>query len=164
MKCKHCGKNEVAFMYRSNINGRVEELQLCSECAEKLGCSSKLAAHSRQMMQEMLGGSLFGHDFLEDFFTPVTNRRHWLLEDPFEELFREMPALSTEEQAEKQSAPQEDLLKKEEQSYFSRLRRLNALRLEKKKAVREENFERAAELRDQIKALESENSGDKESA
>ena len=36
----------------------------------------------------------------------------------------------------------------EEQSRFSYLRQLNALKLEQKKAIHEENFERAAELRD----------------
>ena len=34
------------------------------------------------------------------------------------------------------------------------MRQINALRMEMKKAVREENFERAAELRDEIRKLE----------
>ena len=34
------------------------------------------------------------------------------------------------------------------------MRKLNALRLEMKRAAREENFERAAQLRDEIRALE----------
>ncbi len=38
----------------------------------------------------------------------------------------------------------------EEQSRFAYLRQMNALRMEMKKAVHQENFERAAELRDQI--------------
>ena len=25
MKCENCGKNEVTFVYRSNVNGHVEE-------------------------------------------------------------------------------------------------------------------------------------------
>ena len=37
MKCENCGKNEVTFVYRSNVNGHVEEKHLCSDCAEKLG-------------------------------------------------------------------------------------------------------------------------------
>ena len=37
MKCEHCGKNEVTFMYRSSVNGNVTERHLCGECAEKLG-------------------------------------------------------------------------------------------------------------------------------
>ena len=167
MKCEHCGKNEVAFMYQSNLNGHVEKLHLCGECAEKLGYGSQLVNHSRQMMREMMGGSMLSGRFLEDFFAPVTGRTgrsRWLLEDPFEDFFREMPALRTGEATAEQSAPQKELLEKEEQSRFSRMRELNALRQEKKKAVREEDYERAAQLRDRIRALEEETNGDKESA
>ena len=37
MKCENCGKNEVSFVYRSNINGKREEKHLCADCARKLG-------------------------------------------------------------------------------------------------------------------------------
>ena len=40
MKCENCGKNEVTFVYRSNINGRTEEHHLCQACAEKLAMIS----------------------------------------------------------------------------------------------------------------------------
>ena len=46
------------------------------------------------------------------------------------------------------------LLEQEEQNEISKKRQLNALRMEMQKAVQEENFERAAELRDQIHSLE----------
>ena len=48
----------------------------------------------------------------------------------------------------------EALLEQEEQNEISKKRQLNALRMEMQKAVQEENFERAAELRDQIHSLE----------
>ena len=38
---------------------------------------------------------------------------------------------------------------------FARMRRINALRHEMKQAVREENFERAAEIRDEIRRIEN---------
>ena len=28
MKCENCGKNEVTFVYQSNVNGQVEEKHL----------------------------------------------------------------------------------------------------------------------------------------
>ena len=28
MKCENCGKNDVTFVYQSNVNGHVEELSL----------------------------------------------------------------------------------------------------------------------------------------
>ena len=153
MKCENCGKNEVTFVYQSNVNGHVTEKHLCAECAEKLGYSQKLAAHSQRMMQGLFGGGLF-----EDFFTPMPSllgRMNRLLEDPFDDFFADMPALGApaEQRQEPQKSP-DGLLEKEEQEQISRDRQLNALRLEMQRAVQEENFERAAELRDQIHALE----------
>ena len=71
MKCENCGKNEVTFIYQSNINGKVTEKHLCSECAEKLGYTQKIAAHNQRMMQNFFGGSLFGNNFFDDFFSPM---------------------------------------------------------------------------------------------
>ncbi|MGO5049549.1 UvrB/UvrC motif-containing protein [Dysosmobacter sp. Sow4_B12] len=161
MKCENCGKNEVTFIYQSNINGKVTEKHLCSECAEQLGYTQKIAAHNRSMMQNFFGGSLLGNGFFDDFFSPMPSlmgRSGWLLEDPFDDFFAEMPALSAApvQQQEEQQKQQNDLVGKEEQSRFAYMRQVNALKLEMKKAVHQENFERAAQLRDQIHQLEAE--------
>lgn len=163
MKCENCGKNEVTFVYQSNINGHVTEKHLCSECAEKLGYSQKIAAHSRSMMQ-----SFFGNSFFDDFFSPVPSllsRVDRMLENPFDDFFTEMPALSASpvQQQEQTQQKQDDLVNREEQSRFAYMRQLNALKMEMKKAVHQENFERAAELRDQIKNLEAQHKEQKES-
>ena len=162
MKCEHCGKNEVTFIYQSNINGKITEKHLCGECAEKLGISQKIADHSRSMMRDFFGGSLLGNGFFDDFFSPVPSLLSHggrFLEDPFDDFFAELPALTTapnQQQEEPKEQRQNDLVGREEQSRFARMRQMNALRLEMKKAVHQENFERAAELRDQIRALEAE--------
>ena len=96
MKCENCGKNEVTFVYRSNVNGHVEEKHLCSDCAEKLGYTQRINAGSR-MMQNFFGNSLFGNGFFDDFFSPMPSlfgRMNRMLEDPFDDLFADMPALS----------------------------------------------------------------------
>ena len=161
MKCENCGKNEVTFIYQSNINGKVTEKHLCSECAEKLGYTQKIAARNRSMMQSFFGGSLLGNGFFDDFFSPMPSlmgRSGWLLEDPFDDFFAAMPALRAApvQQQEEQQKQQKDLGGKEEQSRFAYMRQVNALKLEMKKAVHQENFERAAQLRDQIHQLEAE--------
>lgn len=164
MKCENCGKNEVTFVYRSNINGNVEEKHLCSECAEKLGYTQRVNAHSQRMMQNFFGrNSLFGGGFFDDFFSPMPSLMGRMLEDPFDDFFADMPALSAAPAAQKQQTEtkHEDLVGKEEQSRFSYLRQLNALKMEMKKAVHQENFERAAELRDQIHKLEAEHKDQK---
>ena len=153
MKCENCGKNEDTFVYQSNINGQVTEKHLCAECAEKLGYTQRLAAYSQRMTRNLFGGGLF-----EDFFTPVPSLLGGLsrmLENPFDDFFADMPALGAPAEA-KQEAPksQDTLLEQEEQNKISRERQLNALRMEMQKAVSEEKFERAAELRDQIHSME----------
>ena len=154
MKCENCGKNEVTFIYQSNVNGHVEEKHLCSDCAEKLGYTQRINAHSQRMMQNFFGrGSLFGSSFFNDFFSPSLMGR--MLEDPFDDFFADMPALSAAPARQQETKKEEDLVEKEEQSRFSYLRQLNALKVEMKKAVHQENFERAAELRDQIHKLEA---------
>ena len=158
MKCENCGKNEVTFVYQSNINGKVTEKHLCSECAEKLGYTQKIAAHSQRMMQNFFGNSMFGGGFFDDFFSPMPSLMGRMLEDPFDDFFADMPALSAApvQQEQANQKQQDDLVGKEDQSRFAYLRQMNALRMEMKKAVHQENFERAAELRDQIHQLEAE--------
>ena len=156
MKCENCGKNEVTFMYQSNINGRVTEKHLCSECAEKLGYTQKIAAHSQRMMQNFFGNSIFGNSFFDDFFSPVPSLMGRMLEDPFDDFFADMPALGAAPAKQEEQKKEDDLVDREEQGRFAYLRQMNALKMEMKKAVHQENFERAAELRDEIHKLESE--------
>ena len=170
MKCENCGKNEVTFVYQSNINGKVEEKHLCSQCAQKLGYTQRIAAHNQRMMQNFFGeNSLFGSSFFDDFFSPMPRlmgRMSRMLEDPFDDFFADMPALSPhqQEQEEQKTQKQDDLVGKEEQSRFAYMRQLNALKLEMKKAVHQENFERAAQLRDEIHQLEESHKGNGKSA
>ena len=145
MKCENCGKNEVTFVYRSNVNGHVEEKHLCSDCAEKLGYTQRLGAQSQRMMQSFFGNSLFGNDFFDDFFSPMPSL-----------LGRRMKMLEAKQEK------KDDLVGQEDQSRFAYLRQMNALKLEMKKAVHQENFERAAELRDQIRSLEAAHKEQKE--
>ena len=156
MKCENCGKNEVTFVYQSNINGKVTEKHLCSECAEKLGYTQKIAAHSQRMMQNFFGNSIFGNSFFDDFFSPVPSLMGRMLEDPFDDFFADMPALGAAPGKQEEQKKEDDLVDREEQGRFAYLRQMNALKMEMKKAVHQENFERAAELRDEIHKLESE--------
>lgn len=162
MKCENCGNNEVTFVYRSNINGRITEKHLCTRCAAEQGYTRSLAESHERMMRNFFGDDFFGRSLLDGFLFPVLNSR-LPGENLFDDFFREMPALTAEPGKEAPAAAErkEALVEEKEQSRFSRLRRINALRLEMKKAVRREDFEQAAKLRDEIRTLEQEN---KESA
>lgn len=150
MKCENCGKNEVTFVYHSNINGKVTEKHLCSECAQALGYAEKFRTPDL-----FRGTGLLGQEFFEDFFRPRLSLLGQMREDPFDDFFAEMPVLRTAE-----PAKEAELLGEEDRNRIGRQRQLNALRLELQEAVRTEDYERAARLRDEIRGLE----GRKESA
>lgn len=161
MKCEHCGQNDVTFVYRSNINGKVEEKHLCADCAEKLGYTKRVAATNRSLMRNFFSDGVFGDSFfggsLFDGFPSPMSLMGRMLESPFDDFFSDMPALTAgpAAQSEAQKKPDETLAPEEESNRYDQRRRLNALKLEMSKAVEAENFERAAEIRDEIRRLEN---------
>ena len=77
-----------------------------------------------------------------------------MLESPFDDFFDTMPAIGAGPVREVPVEKKEDLMSDEKQSRFSYLRQMNALKLAQKKAIHEQDFERAAQLRDEIRELE----------
>ena len=126
MKCQNCGRNEATYYYKSSINGRVTETHLCADCARKLG-----------YVQRMQPDSFFGDDF---FFHPFRLFEP-LLGGFGNRLLTEFPE------------PVDALVGKAEQERFSLQRQRNALQTQLRHAVEAEDFESAARLRDQLKAL-----------
>ena len=155
MKCEKCGKNEVTVMIHTNDNGKVTEQHLCSRCAEELGITARMTAHSRRLHERMnsafLGGSLF-----DDWFRPLPSLMGFGHEDLFEDLFAQMPVLGAGQAASTVEKQEQPLVEEAEEKRFQRTRRINALRMEQQDAIRQENFERAAQLRDEIRGLEAE--------
>lgn len=144
MKCQNCGKNEATFYYKSNINGRVMESHLCPECARQLGLVQDMRqplmdslwdddffARPFRMLEPLLGG--FGSRLLTEFPEPVDVTR--------------------QAQQAVAEAPEDALVDKAEQERFSLQRQRNALQTQLRHAVEAEDFESAARLRDQLKAL-----------
>ena len=139
MKCENCGKNEVAFVYRSSVNGRVEEKHLCAECARKLGYDRYLTGGGNFFMPNMFNSGFFGNSMLDRFLSGAALPSGRDIDNPFDDFFSEMPAL--------RSAPVRERRQNDE-------RQLNALRMELQKAVSAEEYERAAQLRDEIRQME----------
>lgn len=146
MKCENCGRNEANFIYRSSINGRTEEHHLCQACAEKLGYTRSFFDQRPSVMD-----SFFGNN---SFFSSMPSLMGRMLENPFDDFFDEMPAIGAVPVQEVQKERKDNLLSCEEQRRFSYLRQMNALKHAQKKAIHEEDFERAAQLRDEIRKLE----------
>lgn len=146
MKCENCGKNEANFVYRSSINGRTEEHHLCQACADKLGYTRSFFDQRSSVLD-----SFFGNN---SFFSSMPSLMGRMLESPFDDFFDEMPAIGAAPVQEVQKDRKDNLMSCEDQSRFSYLRQMNALKHAQKKAIHEEDFERAAELRDEIHKLE----------
>lgn len=146
MKCENCGRNEANFIYRSSINGRTEEHHLCQACAEKLGYTRSFFDQRPSVMD-----SFFGNN---SFFSSMPSLMGRMLENPFDDFFDEMPAIGTVPVQEVKKERKDNLMSCEDQSRFSYLRQMNALKHAQKKAIHEEDFERAAQLRDEIRKLE----------
>lgn len=148
MKCENCGRNEATFYYKSNVNGKVTQLHLCQECAEKMGLTSSM----RRSMSPM---RIFGDD---DFFT-----RPFSLLEPFfggfgSRLLTEFPEPVDITQQARQTAAQPEstgkpLMDESESADLKNQRRRNALQNQMKAAIEAENFEEAARLRDELKQL-----------
>lgn len=146
MKCENCGRNEASFIYRSSINGRTEEHHLCQACAENLGYTQRFFSKRPSVLD-----SFFGNDA---FFGSTPSLMGRMLESPFDDFFDTMPAIGAAPVQEVQEEKKDNLMSHEDQSRFSYLRQMNALKQAQEKAIAEEKFERAAQLRDEIHKLE----------
>ena len=146
MKCEHCGKNEATFFYKSSVNGHVNQVHLCQDCARAMGYTDSLRRSMRPM-------SLFG----DDFFT-----RPFSLLEPFMDGFgsRMLTEFPEPDQPEVQSQPirpeaSAGLVDQAQQEALRSQRRRNALQSQLKAAVESENYEEAARIRDELRTLPS---------
>ena len=148
MKCQNCGKNEINFHYSSNVNGCVTETHLCSECAAKQGYDF---------------GSIFSSDFFRNDFFPMSIRNPFIaipmfgfgMASPF--LLAPQAGLPSEECSCEGSceAPVQKNPEAEVDGDMQKRREINIIREQMRLAAEKEDFEKAAELRDQIRKLEA---------
>lgn len=165
MKCQNCGKYEANFHYRSSVNGQVTEQHLCQECAANME-GSVFARTPNEMVgglspaqsffspEFMLGGSSLWDNMTSGFFSDFWSAPQILMINPQAYRPSEMAAPNTSTGVQEKDIPVDAGDK------FKKRREINRLRSEMKAAVKDENFERAAELRDQIYKLEKESKQD----
>ncbi|MCL2563426.1 MAG: UvrB/UvrC motif-containing protein [Oscillospiraceae bacterium] len=132
MTCQYCLAKEATIHYRSNINGQISEQHLCAACAQDI--EGGLFAHALAGPMEMLLGG--------GFFAPSRGAGRPLC-DPCN-----TPPLVGDTCPSVPAFEADDTLKQR--------RTINALRQEMQTAIEAEQFERAAEIRDEIHRLESE--------
>ena len=61
MLCQNCGKNEATMYFRQTINGQTKEMHLCPDCANQLGIQNTFAQNFQSAFAEPLG-SWFDND------------------------------------------------------------------------------------------------------
>ncbi|MDR2664856.1 MAG: UvrB/UvrC motif-containing protein [Oscillospiraceae bacterium] len=149
-KCENCGKNEISFHFKSNVNGVVTERHLCSECAAKLGYAGMGAAG----LPGMLGGifnDFFGTErgmqpqggfgmMIPAFVVPGLEVKGSV------PVWQPRPEMDDPGVAPPQTSLDGDLREKLE---------INKMRARMQKAASDEDFETAARLRDKIREMES---------
>ena len=142
MKCQHCGKNEATIYYKSTVNGRTTEAHVCPACAGELGYDRALHAmerRSRRMFRDPF--SLLSDPFFDGFAS---------------RLLTEFPAPGNTLEEAKAEQKEEGVLSEAESRSFDLQRRRNALQHQLHDAIAAENYEEAARLRDEIRALPNE--------
>ena len=144
MNCQQCGVQNASFHYQVNINGQMHEIDLCADCAAELQGAVRSGGAGRfGGLSDLFSGSLFGGSLLEQAFLgnrPGMNQGRG-------SAFAHTASHVVPEPGEAKIPLEADVSLKER-------RHLNALRAELGSVIAAENFERAAELRDEIHQLE----------
>lgn len=167
MLCERCHAHPATVHMVQVVNGHRKEEHLCSECAEKEHVFQKEqsffgSGFFDSPLDHFFGGSMLGH-LLEDPFGTRTleDQSGQFIEVSPEKLpenedgynrFKESIRLSF--QKGKNEIPVNEPKAKEKAEAPAESEELQALRKELKSCVDREDFERACEVRDKIKAIE----------
>ena len=161
MKCEKCNEQEAVFHYSSNLNGKVTERHLCRECAQAEGFGSALEFRPMQAFDRAFAG------MFEDFFPSRAARL-----TPFDLFDRSLRAMMSpmlpqfffgEPTGNAETKPQtpaaapaseaEQRIPSDAGAQVRADREREALKHQLQEAVAAENFEKAIELRDRLKAM-----------
>ena len=185
MLCDNCGKREANVRYSENINGRRKELNLCEECSKKLGIgqmdfsmpidfSSFLGGfmdgfETPELIPMINQLKAFECDSCGYTFDDIVNTGklgcqncYDVFEDRLDSIIRRIQGSNhhvgrigkivdnkINDRVEKKEHKVEENKKNKEQS------KMDTLQEELKKAIKEERYEDAAKIRDEIKKLEN---------
>ncbi|MCD7904626.1 MAG: UvrB/UvrC motif-containing protein [Clostridiales bacterium] len=187
MLCQKCNHNNASVHYEQNINGKVTKLDLCPECAKEMNLGignifdtnisnafgnmfddvfesfgSLLGSHAGTLaslscnscgtsLNDLSNTSFLGCPDCYDVFDSLVEKNLERCQRGTRHLGKRPNRLGSPKAEESKKA------KKEKKP----LSEADSLRAELKAAVKAENYEKAAELRDKIKALENKEDGDK---
>ncbi len=171
MLCEKCKKNNATVFLKENINGKETKYALCAECMDKLEAEGKLSLFGDfPSFFESPMDNIFGALFAPSFANPTKSERKkcTLCGSTFDdlraggkvgcakcyEIFSEelAPTVARIHGNSKHTGCAPSKFK----AKLDRKKQIASLEREMKEAIKEQNFERAAELRDEIKAIREE--------
>lgn len=176
MLCERCKKNEANYHYREYVNGTEKAYHLCAECAAELEKSGEIKNIGKDTMFDGFFGGNDLNSVFTSLFAPSKRENRNSVQSPervkctlcgasFEELAREGKVGCPKcyeifgEELERSIArihgrtshTGREPMKYKEKNESKR--KIESLEHELKEAVKSENYERAAELRDELKLL-----------
>lgn len=168
MKCQSCGKKEATVRYMENINGKKQEMHFCIDCAKKLGF-----VNFSDMISPIFTNipNFFGDFALKEelkcptcgyTFDDYTNTGLFGCQDCYDtfgdrldDIFLKLHGKNRHIKLDGRNLGKR--YKKEEKKDLSKEEKLLSLKDELKELVENEEYEKAAVIRDKIKKLESKN-------
>ncbi len=166
MKCQKCGADNANTHVKTIINGEFKEFNLCADCAQKMGYTNVFADFDNEFSGFL--GSFFGNvlpartqatrcEFCGSTYNEIANTGHVgcakcyeLFADRLYPSIRRIHGNTTHCGKNSPSAKEE-----RSKSEPAKEDKIAQLKDELNKAVEQQNFERAAELRDQINGMEA---------
>lgn len=168
MKCQSCGKKEATVRYMENINGKKQEMHFCIDCAKKLGFVNFSDMFSPIFtnipnffgdfaLKEELKCPTCGYTFDDYTNTGLLGCQdcYDTFGDRLDDIFLKLHGKNRHIKLDARNLAKK--YKKEEKKDLSKEEKLLSLKDELKELVENEEYEKAAVIRDKIKKLESKN-------
>ena len=185
MKCSNCGKKEANFMYTEIINGVKKEVRLCSDCAKKLGYLDNMSFNMPFEFSNFFGDFLNEYDSLmpslfterpralkcsncgtdyDEFLTTGQfgcSNCYDVFQDRIEPLLRQLHG-DTKYLGKRSGNKLSKININSDKEDVKEDNKISSLKRRLKEVIKEENYEEAAKIRDEIKALEEKEKEEKE--
>lgn len=182
MLCDNCGKREANVRYSENINGKVRDLNLCEECSKKLGITGMdfnmpidFSSFFGEFMEDFTAPEFMplfneikslkcnkcGYNFEDIVNTGKLGcgQCYDVFEEKLDPIIRKIQGANQhvgrigkiiDNKIEKNMNSKSNFNEKEQ----SKKSEIEKLQIKLKQAIKEEKYEEAAKIRDEIKALE----------
>lgn len=173
MLCEKCKKNEATVYYRETVNGKTKSWSLCQDCFNEL----QQANHGKQELANFWNEpfeDFFGNDFLHSLLSPMGGNQFWSEEKrcslcgaSFDDIVAEgkVGCPKCYETFEKEleesvrrihgTSSHTGRVPGKLKAKFDQKKKIAELERQQKEAVKNENYEEAARIRDELKALKS---------